>query len=101
MKWFIFVVASMLLTAIANAADIPPPLDTDAPVLLAACSGGSCPVAIQRGQPLRHAGRVAVQPLRRLAAVRPLRRMGAAIREAQPLRRDGRVALAPGRWLRH
>ena len=103
MKWFLILLAFALglccMAGLCSAADAPPPLDTDAPVMLAACSGGSCPAALQRGQPLRNAGRVAVQPLRRLAAVRPLRRMGAAIREAQPLRRAGRVALVPVRWL--
>lgn len=104
MKWFLILLAFALgcfcLTGLSSAADMPPPLDTDVPVMLAACTGASCPVALQRGQPLRNVGRVALQPLRRLAAVRPLRRIGSAIREVQPLRRVGRLAIAPIRWLR-
>ena len=111
MKWFLILLAFALgcfcMVGLSSAADAPPTLvvdwtlDAAPPVILAACPSGQCAAAgLSRGQPLRNAGRVAVQPLRRLAAVRPLRRMGAAIREAQPLRRVGRLALAPFRWLR-
>jgi len=111
MKWLLILLAFALgflcIAGLCSAADAPPPLvvewaiDAAPPVLLAACPGGQCATpGLSRGQPLRNTARIAAAPLRRLAAVRPLRRVGSAIREAQPLRRAGRVALAPIRWLR-
>ena len=113
MKPILFFLAAFALLTLGmacacQAADAPPPLVVEwtldaatAPVILAACPSGQCASpGLSRGQPLRNTARIAVTPLRRLAAVRPLRRMGAAIREAQPLRRVARAAIAPIRWLR-
>jgi hypothetical protein len=62
-----------------------------------ACIAGQCAApGIQRGQPLRNTGRIAVVVRKRVAAIRPFRRLGAAFVES----RAGRVAVAPIRWLR-
>jgi len=65
-----------------------------------ACASGRCLVpatTLQRGQPIRNAGRLILRarPVQRIVAARPLRRVGAAIVRAKPLRR---VARAVG-WL--
>ena len=92
-----------------NTWTLDPPIELTAGALCTSPAGTFASLAT--GQPARNVGRVAVAPLRALAAFRPIRRLGAVI-AAQPLRRVGRailnaapgrrvarLALAPGRWL--
>lgn len=57
-------------------------------------------VQMRSGQPLRNVGRIALAPLRRLAAAQPLRRVGRAVAKLAPGRRLARLAAAPFRALR-
>lgn len=108
----LFALLTLALSCACYADDEPPVVvdlsSTSAPPIVltagAVCAGPTCgrSVGLQAGQPVRNTGRVALAPLRAgraVIAARPVRRVGAAIRNAAPGRRLARTAFAPVRWL--
>ena len=129
MKWFFLVLCMIVgccLAPLCNAADFTLSPAPEAPDVVeftplvpaaetvqcttAACTTAACTAVVTRdmrrgrlvrGQPVRNVGRVLAAPFRAIAKAKPLRRLGAVIRERRPVRRFfGRVFSAPFRCCR-